>query len=305
MLEPELGICMVACDGKTACAGELDCLDGWCGDPDVLPCDAVKGLSDDWLRLFNHGVFKWGVGGSDAHGLANFELGCLRNYVRSDTDSPVAVSLLALEQEMAQGHSFLTYGPFVELTVDGKGPGETVEMGGRKSVELRVRVQAADWFDVSRVELLRNGRIEEAWDVDAQEDGQRLEVPHDGVVVLDAALDVSPAEDSWYVAVVAGLAGRTMQPVYGSLELPPVYLGDLFQAVFGSLPISLPSYMTAPKIPVYYPQFPFAVTNPVILDVDGKDASGCAFTPPEGPPPEWACDYPEDYPAHRIPCVCN
>jgi len=299
------GVCMVPCGEEAGCPGSLACINGWCGDPASLPCDAIRGLTDEWLRLLSFGVFKPGVGGSDAHGIANFEIGCVRNYVRSPTDDPVAVTLPALAREILAGRSYVSYGPIVDFAIDGKGPGETASLAGRKSVKMKLRVQSADWFDVSRVEVLRNGVLEYVFDAHAEDPSFRIEVPNTGIVNVDAQLDAAPDEDSWYVVFAMGVEGRTMAPVYGSLELPPVYLGDLFQSVFGSLPIALPSYMTFPKIPVYYPQFPFAMTNPVFLDVDGKDSDGCLVSPTAGPPPAWVCNYPEDFPKERIPCICH
>jgi hypothetical protein len=257
------------------------------------------------MRLLDYGVFKPGVGGGDAHGIANYEMGHLRNYFRGLGDDPRAVDLPSLVAAFREGRGFATYGPFVELTVDGVGPGGTAAMAGRKSVPLRVRVQSPSWFDVSRVELYRNGRLERVWDADATDTALRLAVPNTGIVNLDATFDVSPDRDSWYLAYAMGVKGRSLAPVYGSSELPPVYLGDLFSAIFGTLPISLPSYIVSPKIPVYYPQFPFAVTNPVFLDADGPDAKGCLFTPEAAPLPDWACRYPAGWPKERMPCACR
>ena len=298
-----VGICMVPCDEEAPCGGDAECLDGFCGDPANLPCHAIKGLTDDWLRMLNYGVFKVGVGGSDIHGISNYEVGCLRNYVKSPTDDPVAVDLPALTRTYRKGQSFTTYGPFVDFTIDGKGPGETVALGD--GAKLKIRLQSPLWFDVSRVEIIRNGVMEYVFDVDAADEKYKIALPNDGIVNVEATVDIKPGQDSWYVVFAMGVQGRAMTPVYGSAELPPVYLGDLFQSVFGSLPIDLPTYMTFPKVPVYYPQLPYAVTNPIFVDVDGKDENGCLITPQEGPPPEWLCNYPDDYPAEHLPCVCN
>ena len=300
-----VGICMIACDEDTPCDSGAECLDDYCGDPLTLPCHAIKGLTDDWLRMLNYGVFKVGVGGSDIHGISNYEVGCLRNYVKSPTDDPVAVDLPALTRTYRKGQSFTTYGPFIDFEINGMGPGETAALGEGKKLELKLRVQSPLWFDVSRVEIIRNGVMEHVFDAEAVGEEFRIEVPNDGIVNVEATLDVAPGEDSWYVVFAMGVQGRSMAPVYGSAELPPVYLGDLFQSVFGSLPIDLPTYMTFPKVPVYYPQLPYAVTNPIFVDVDGKDDNGCLITPPQGPPPDWLCNYPDDYPEQFVPCVCK
>jgi hypothetical protein len=282
----------------------MECAAGFCAVPPLGPCAAIKGLTDDWLRLIDRGVFKTGIGGSDAHGLGDFEVGSPRNYVRVASDDPVALDLAGLADAYRQGRATMTYGPFVDLTIDGKGPGETAELGARESVELHLVVQSPPWFDVSRVEVYRNGALEYVFDSGAKKAKWRIPVPNTSVVVVDFRDDVSPGQDSWYVAFAMGLEGRSLSPVYSSCEVPPVYLGDLFQSLVGSLPISLPAYLVAPKVPPYYPHVPFAVTNPVFLDVDGKDDRGCLITPQDSPP-GWACAYPQGTPPERVPCVCR
>jgi hypothetical protein len=302
---PDLFLCKKPCLNEGECEAGYLCQTGFCSLPPGMPCDSVKGLTEDWLRMLDYGIFKPAVGGSDVHGISNYEIGCLRNYVRVPTDDPAALDARDLIHAYRKGNSFATWGPFVELTVDGKGPGETARLDGRASVTLRVRVQKPSWFDVSRVEILRNGIMEYVWDVDAADDRFRIQVPNKGVLMLDATVDVSPDKDSWFVAFAMGVNGKAMDPVYGSSELPPVYLGDLFSSMLGSLPLTLPAYIVSPRVPVYYPQFPFALTNPVFLDIDGVDSRGCLITPIAGPPPEWACNYPQGYPAERMPCICR
>lgn len=300
---PDTGLCKPPCTTPEDCADGLDCANGFCSPPPDMPCESVKGMVEDWLRMLDHGIFKPAIGGTDAHGIANYEVGSLRNYIRVPTDDPLALDPLTLIQRYREGRSFTTWGPFVELTVDGRGPGETATLDGRTSVPLRIRVQKASWFDVSRVEILRNGLLEHVWDADAQDPDRRLTVPSRDILVLDATVDVAPGEDSWFVAFAMGVQGKAMDPVYGSAELPPVYLDNLLASALGALP--LPAIHVAPRVPVYYPQVPMAMTNPVFLDVDGIDAQGCVITPNDGPPPDWACNYPPGYPPERLPCYCR
>jgi hypothetical protein len=300
------GLCLAACDADKPCAEGSECEEGFCRLPaNAPPCSVVKSLTDDWFRMLAFGTYKPGMGGSDVHGLVNYEMGSLRNYVRTTTDDPAAISPTDLIEDYMAGHSFATYGPFVEFSIDGKGPGETVQMGIRESVELRLRVQSPTWFDVSRVEILRNGKLEIVFDSEAEDPAFRIEVPNPEIVNLDTTLPVSPAEDSWYVAFVMGTKGRSMAPVYGSAELPPVYLGDIFMSVFGALPIALPDYIVPIKLPVYFPQLPVALTNPIFVDVDGPDEDGCSITPQFGPLPDWACNYPDDFVVSHRPCGCG
>ena len=303
------GVCKSHCEKDSDCpvSNTIDgqCSNGFCVLLDAhAPCDVVKGLTDDWLRMLSFGVFKTGVGGSDVHSLVNFEMGHLRNYVRSPTDDPVALSLKDLVHTYREGRSFATYGPFVDFTIGGKGPGEIARMDGGAGMTMHIRVQSPLWFDVSRVEILRNGRLEHVFDTDAADPDLRITVPNDEIVNLDVHMPIAPSEDSWYVAFVMGVKGRAMDPVYGSLELPPVYLGDIFTSVFGGLPVELPTYIVPIKLPVYYPQLPVAVTNPIFVDVDG-DVGACTISPSAGPVPDWLCAYPDDYPSAFVPCVCR
>lgn len=301
--DPGRGLCRTPCAGPEACPAGLDCIADHCRPPADMPCEAVKGMVEDWLRMLDHGIFKPAIGGTDAHGIANYEVGSLRNYVRVPTDDPAALDPRTLIERYRQGRSFATWGPFVELTVDGRGPGETATLDGRASVPLRIRVQKPSWFDVSRVEILRNGVLEHVWDSGAADPARRLPVPSRDVLVLDDTLDVAPGEDSWFVAFAMGVEGKALDPVYGSAEQPPVYLDNLLASALGALP--LPAISIAPRVPVYFPQYPMAMTNPVFLDVDGADAQGCVITPNDGPPPDWACNYPPDHPRDRMPCYCR
>lgn len=298
-------LCLQSCNVEKDCPNGYECKQGYCELPDNLPCEAVKGLTDDWLRMIDRGIFKPGVGGSDVHGLANYEIGSLRNYVRYKDDDPVAIDSRSLISAYRQGRSFATYGPFIDFTIDGKGPGEIASMNGRNSLKMKLRVQSPLWYDVSRVEVYRNGNLEYIFDADANKPEFKIDVPNTKIENVNVEFEISPKEDSWYIVMAMGIKGRAMNPVYGSNELPPIYLGDLFVGVFGSLPIPLPSYVVSPKIPFFYAQFPFAVTNPIFVDVDGLDAMGCSFTPPSLPLPDWACNYPKDYPKERMPCQCR
>jgi hypothetical protein len=300
---PDTGLCKAACEGPGNCVDGLDCRDGFCSPPVDTPCESIKGMVEDWLRMLDHGIFKPAIGGTDAHGIANYEVGSLRNFIRVPTDDPAALDPLSLIRRYREGRSFATWGPFVELTVDGRGPGENATLDGRTSVPLRIRVQKPSWFDVSRVEILRNGVLEHVWDSASPDPRQRLVVPSRDILVLDETIDVSPDQDSWFVAFAMGVQGKAMNPVYGSSELPPVYLDNLLASALGALP--LPTISIAPRVPVYFPQYPMAMTNPVFLDVDGVDAQGCVVTPNHGPPPDWACNYPPDYPRDRMPCYCR
>jgi hypothetical protein len=71
---------------------------------------------------------------------------------------------------LAAGRSFITNGPAIWLSVEGRGPGQSLPAAGRSRAELAVEVRWQSGQPVHRVELIRNGRVAErvAWD-----DGRR------------------------------------------------------------------------------------------------------------------------------------
>ncbi|MBN2496455.1 MAG: hypothetical protein JXR96_17810 [Deltaproteobacteria bacterium] len=292
---PLFSICVLPCTADADCtSGEICGPDAFCAIPPNNPCEGVKGLTDDWLRMIDYGIYKTAVGGSDAHATSYYEVGVPRTYLRSTSDDPPGIDLHELVRDYKAGRAFVSYGPFVDFTIDGKGPGEIVDATASGRVTLRLRVQSPDWFDVSRVEIYRNGRLDRVID-------EEIPVPNTSVVVLDAEIELGLSEDSWFVVFVMGLRGRSLRPVYGSPDLPPIYFADIFAGAFGGVPVPLPETMNVPKLPVYYPTIPVAITNPILVDVDGEK-DGCRITPVSGPLPDWACRVPPGYPA---PCGCG
>ncbi len=63
-----------------------------------------------------------------------------------------------LVDALREGRVFVTNGPFVDLRVDGRGPGETVSVGRRARVT--VEVHAPEWIDVSSIDLYVGPQIE-------------------------------------------------------------------------------------------------------------------------------------------------
>jgi TolB protein len=55
------------------------------------------------------------------------------------------------------GKSFVTNGPMLELSINGAGIGETVNLGG--AAEVRVRAKASSQFALDRVEIIHNGKV--------------------------------------------------------------------------------------------------------------------------------------------------
>ncbi|MFO0867635.1 MAG: CehA/McbA family metallohydrolase [Pirellulales bacterium] len=192
-----------------------------------------------WLRLLNLGYRIPGVVNTDAH--YNFHgSGWLRNYLRSPTDDPARLRPLDIAHAAEAGHVVVTNGPFLEVEAvadeprerPARGiPGDTV-VAPQGKIQLRIRVQCANWYDVNRVQVFANGRAVPELNFTRREHPERFA---DGVLKFSAHLPLTFDRDTHLVIATAG-EGLTLGHFYG---------------------------------PVYGKAMPVAVSNPIFLDRDG------------------------------------
>jgi putative membrane-bound dehydrogenase-like protein len=165
----------------------------------------------DWYRLLNIGYRFPCLGASD-YPACRWLADC-RTYVRI----PGPQNMKTWFQGAAAGRSFVTTGPLVLLEVDGRPPGERIEMAGpgphSVTVRLRVRSEVAP---VSDVNLIVNGKVASAWQVGAaQSEGKWVE--------FEKKLELT--EPAWIAARAFGTspngspdADAHTNPVYVSLD---------------------------------------------------------------------------------------
>jgi hypothetical protein len=221
-----------------------------------------EGQIDDWFTLLNLGYRFTALGNSDTHGRNSIEAGCPRNYVLSETDSPALLDDQAVADAIKEHRVIATNGPFIEFTANGEPVGSELRGGG--PVDLQIRVQAPSWVPVDRVELYENGTLLREWDVGPGKDTVRF----------DERLEVAPARDAWYVVLVMGEGD--LGPVMSPVELPYVDLQVIVEEALGN--IEAVASLLSPSVPVprEFPVMPFALTNPIWVDVNGGgfDAPG-------------------------------
>jgi len=247
-----------------------------------------------------------GVANSDSHNTLD-EVGLPRTYVASPTDRPAAARPGEIDRNLKHGRAVMSAGPFIDfqLLAGGSqaGVGETLTAPDGQPLQARLRVQSASWFAVDRVELYRNGLQEKVIFLDPADTRQgQIEqtVDFDRVIDLDR-----PAEDSWYVAMAYGIqSDSTLSPVYkrrpfGHILFTTVIAlaADSLLAGYSDLLSKLPagildlnSLLGSLELPDSFPVIPYAVTNPIRVDLDGggyravnavdADADGKADLPP-------------------------
>jgi hypothetical protein len=164
----------------------------------------VEGNLAEWHRLLDAGHRHVAVGNSDSHWLLHQWVGFPRTYVEIPTASgDVTTDVVAA---VRGGRVMVTNGPFVELTVEGRGLGETVSAkDGKVRVELVVR--AAPWVDVRSAQLFVRG-VEQQKHEPAQRTrgtGERMRW----------RTELAVTSDTWVTAVVRGNAA--MDPVLSAV----------------------------------------------------------------------------------------
>jgi hypothetical protein len=200
----------------------------------------------DWLNLLNRGYFKPLVGSSDSHTIDGDEPGYSRTYVYYKGDKGKDLDTKAVIEAIKKGHSFASNSPFVELLVNEKYiPGDSCSATGGK-VNVHIKIQSAPWVSLDEVKILINGERDITFPVNAS-CADIVKFEKDIVLTLD--------RDATIIAEVSGK--KSLYPVVQRTSRD----GLLEDAVV-----------------------PYALTNPVFVDVDGDGT----FNPPL---------------AHKIDCI--
>ena len=192
----------------------------------------------DWLNLLARGFFFPAVASSDAHQIDTEETGYSRTYAYVTGRDLKNIDVATIIGSLKRGRSFVTNGPIVELTVDDRYlPGDTLSAVDGE-VEISIEVRAAPWISVEEVRLIVNRETVRLLPVEA---------PRGSVRRLQRDVRLELADDAFIVVEVTGK-------------------GSLYPVV----QMRSKSGLGADAVT------PYALTNPVFVDVDGNGR----FDPP-------------------------
>jgi hypothetical protein len=155
---------------------------------------AIERVLQDWMALLASGARYVGTASSDSHEIAYYGAGYPRTYVYTPGAGDRSPEPEVVVRALREGRAFGTSGPMLLLRIGEQMPGDTVRTE-EESVELQVRVMAAPWMDVQRVELYRDGELVSTLPVPPSTEPLRLE--------QTVSLPV-PGEKSFFVAVARG-----------------------------------------------------------------------------------------------------
>ncbi len=194
---------------------------------------------EDWLHLLNRGFYFPLIGSSDSHGIDRGEPGYCRTYVIYDGGKGDELDWKALGRAILQGRSFATNGPIVDFKVNRRFlPGDTLTAAGGR-VELSIQVQSAPWIAVDEVRLIVNGERRIIFPVKTEKEAV--------MKFSEQGLSLTLGKDSYLAVEVLGR--ESLFPVLQRAS----WSGKTTGATL-----------------------PYAMTNPVFVDVDGNGR----FDPP-------------------------
>ena len=130
------------------------------GKIDAIEAQALApGLDDpamlEWYRFLDLGYRLPIVAGTDKMS-AEVPVGAVRTYTHLLTDE--ALTFDAWAAAVRAGRTFVTSGPILELTVDGREPGEVIQLSSPGHLEVVARARASQPV-IGGVELVVGGRV--------------------------------------------------------------------------------------------------------------------------------------------------
>jgi hypothetical protein len=137
-------------------SGDIDAVEMTSG-PNLYAGIDPYSLSD-WYRYLNCGYFVAAVGGTDKM-TALTPVGAVRTYAKIEDGQPFNNE--TWKEAIRKGNTFVSYGPLMDFSVDGKSPGAWIEMaatGGSVDVTWNV---ASCTIPMTKVALVANGEIKE------------------------------------------------------------------------------------------------------------------------------------------------
>jgi hypothetical protein len=95
------------------------------------------------------------TGNSDTHELSRQPLGYPRNCIKVPDDGHPGLTAEMITDGVSSGQVFVTSGPWLEVSLDGHGPGERAMRSDAPTLD--VSIDAASWVPVDKLQVIVNG----------------------------------------------------------------------------------------------------------------------------------------------------
>ena len=164
--------------------------------------------------------------------MTKVEAGCPRNYIMVDGDEPIELDDERF-QAVKDGKVLATYGPFVRFYANGD---PSITMGSTTCLEKvwsYLEVQAPSWYDVSSLEIYRNGTLIDVKEIPNSDEIIKFEFSE----IYDVEIRDGTPIDSWFVAIVQGT--DSLSPLFTTTERPAIQLQDVVAESFWVMEMQL------------------------------------------------------------------
>jgi hypothetical protein len=221
---------------------DFDGIEVYNGYDDEQPARVEQVLRDYWA-LLNFGWRYAATGSSDSHRVQYHWAGYPRTMVTVDPHPPPEgdklVDPLVVVANIKHGHATVTSGPIIELELGGVRPGDEV-VTTEDPIHGHLRVRAAPWIDVTRVDIVVGGRVVQSFEVPSRpthlgtEEGT-LAQASERTIRFDRDIDVAVGPDNGWVQVIAR-GERRMDDVLPFMPVPPFGFTNPVYVVRRSVP---------------------------------------------------------------------
>lgn len=156
------------------------------------------------------------TGASDTHQQSRVPLGYPRTCIRVQDDRPGELTPDMLLDGLRAGRAFVTSGPWLEVELAGRGPGESVPLEEAAATELGFSVDGPEWAAVGEARVYVDGRVQHVLPVDDWPFARRVPLalePGSHVVVLVRGQ-----------APIGPVGGAQQQPLVALAFSNPIYV---------------------------------------------------------------------------------
>jgi hypothetical protein len=208
---------------------DFDGIEVYNGYDDERP-ERVDQILRDYWALLNFGWRYTATGSSDSHRIQFHWAGYPRTMVtvdpRASADAaPRPVDPLTVVANIKKGHATVTSGPIIDFQLGSAHPGDELTTL-QDPIAGHLRVRAAPWIDVTRVEVVVGGRVVQTYDVPSRStqlgaEPGTLEEAAARTVRFDRDIDVAVGDaNGWVQIIVRGT--RRMDDVLPFMPVPPM-----------------------------------------------------------------------------------
>ncbi len=187
---------------------DFDVVEIWNGF-DLARPQAAERSFQDWLAILARGRRVTASGNSDSHYVRYQWAGYPRTYVWSESGPNDPRGII---ESLKAGRVFVSNGLFLEAAVNGRGPGELVEVEAGE-ITLRVLVRAPRWIDARAIEVWVGGELRETRLIDPLPEAERP------VVRFDETLPIAIERDSFVIVRARG--EEEMTAFFGRANIRP------------------------------------------------------------------------------------